>query len=110
MSINTRLWIIEHPRLIYLVVIPAMLGGFIFGHAIAGSWGAVIGGGISVEIALFGYAYFRGHLIRGMAPSDLPSEPPLEPPTEDAPQPAPLLPYSPLILGAHAELPDDRDA
>jgi hypothetical protein len=33
--------------------------------------------------------------------------PPPEPPTEGSPRPAPLIPSSPLIQAARAELPDD---
>jgi hypothetical protein len=36
--------------------------------------------------------------------------PPAEPPSEGAPRPAPLRPFSPLILSAHAELPNERIA
>jgi hypothetical protein len=48
---------------------------------------------------------------RGVYPPSPPSSdgpPPPEPPTGGAPRPAPLLPFSPRILSAHAELPIAR--
>lgn len=50
---------------------------------------------------------------RGVYPTQQPSSgghPPPEPPTEGAPRPAPLRPFSPLIVSARAEFPNERSA
>ena len=39
----------------------------------------------------------------------VPGGPPPEPPSEGAPRPAPLRPFSPLLMSAHAELPNQRN-
>ena len=104
MSINPKLWILGHPRLLYLAIVPAMVAGFSIGIAFAGFWGGLVCGAISLGLALAGYARFRMRFRTGRG------FPPPEPPTEGSPRPAPLRPSSPLIQAAHAELPDDRDA
>ena len=105
MSNDTKQWILGHPRLLYLAILPAMVAGFAIGFSFAGSLGAKIGGPIGLWLALYGYALFRMHLLRTSGGS-----PPPEPPTEGAPRPAPLRPFSPLILSARAELPNERNA
>ncbi len=105
MSNNTRLWILSHPRLLYLAIIPAMVAGFTFGFILADFWGALVCGPLCLYLAFYAYAFFRIRLLQIAGGS-----PPPEPPTEGAPCPAPLRPFSPLIQVAHAELPNDRNA
>ena len=105
MSFDTRLWILRHPRLLYLAIIPAMVVGSSLGFAFAGFWGGLFCGSTSLMLALYGYAYFRIRLLRASG-----GEPPPEPPTEGSPRPSPLRPFSPLIQAAQAEIPNDRNA
>jgi hypothetical protein len=104
MTIYTKLWILSRPRLIYVAIIPAMVAGCSLGFALAGLWGSLVCGSLSLWFAFSGYALFRIRLLRTTDDSFPP-----EPPTEGSPRPAPLHPITPLIQAAHAELPDDRN-
>ncbi|MEQ1933340.1 MAG: hypothetical protein ABL962_05605 [Fimbriimonadaceae bacterium] len=104
MRVETKLWILRHPRLLYLAVIAAILGGYSLGCVFAGSWGGLVCQSICLWLAIYGYAHFRTSLLRTSGGS-----PPPEPPTEGSPRPAPLVPMPPFVLSAHADLPNDAD-
>jgi hypothetical protein len=63
--------------------------------------------------ALFAWAagcMFIWRAVYEPIPPAVGGSPPPEPPSEGAPRPAPLRPFSPLIMSAHAELPNERRA
>ena len=73
----------------------------------------VVWGVLVPFLALLAFAVGCMFSGRGAYPPSQPSlggSAPPEPPTEGAPRPAPLVPSSPLIQSAHAELPNDRNA
>jgi hypothetical protein len=95
-----------------LLLIPAVL--FVRGLFFSPTVGQVL---LYIFIASFftllAWAVGCMFIWRGVYPSQEPSSgglPPPEPPTEGAPRPAPLRPFAPLIMSAHAELPNDRSA
>jgi hypothetical protein len=99
MSTDTKLWILGHPRLLYLPLIGGMVAGVSMGFALGGPRGSELGVMLSTVLVLYGWAFFRRYLLMtsgGTSPAE-------DPPTEGAPRPAPLRPFPPRILAAHRE-------
>lgn len=63
--------------------------------------------------ALFAWAVGCMFIRRAVHKPNPPSEgdsPPPEPPSDGAPRPAPLRPFSPLLMSEHADLPNEQGA
>ena len=63
-SIGMKRWIVKHPRLLYLAILPAMVGGFVAGSMLYGFWGMIIMGPLCMVSAMYLYILFRLRLLR----------------------------------------------
>jgi len=76
-------------------------------------WQTSLRVGAIAYLALLAWCVGCMFIWRGVYSPSQPSSggsPPPEPPADGAPRPAPLRPFSPLIVSAHAEAPDGRKA
>jgi len=92
---------------ILLLTFP-VLRGLSFGSSV---WQALFCVAAIPYLALLAWCVGCMFIWRGVyPPSQLSAggSPPPEPPADGAPRPSPLLPYTPLTLSAHCELPNDH--
>jgi hypothetical protein len=66
MRTGVKKWILGHPRLLYIALLPGMIVGMALGFHFAGELGVFVGATIGSMLAASGYANLRVWLLRSL--------------------------------------------